>query len=247
MRFFELCKYSAEQALKGVLLKAIFAVIVLLLIALSLVPRLPLPEVVISISLVMGYAYFITATAGNIIEKTDRHMIELFLSKPVTRRDIILADFAGTVTAVSLSLMVLSVGLWVLYGLRLSVWDVKFLSLSASMILGFGAMYSFMILMGVAIRNSSVIILVWVGYAYIGALVLENRSEVIYTKMPSTIYKVIIDGVYYILPPIYSIQKVFSRLSFDNIQNFLPIIIPIISTACALTCAIIILGRKEPE
>ena len=152
-----------EQAIRGPMIKACFVIIVLLLILFSFIPSLPRPEVIIQISAVLGFAYFIVSTAGSIIEKTERFSVELFLSKPFTRRDIILADFLSTVTSISFLMVLLSIGVWLIFGIRQSEWEAPLLALSLSMIIGFSSLYSFIILTGILVRNAALVIVFSVG------------------------------------------------------------------------------------
>jgi len=234
-----------EQAMRGLMFKACFVIIVLLLVTFSFIPSLPRSEVIIQISTVLGFAYFIVSTAGSIIEKTERLSVELFLSKPFTRRDIIFADFLGTVTAVSFLVLLFSIGSWLIFGFRQNEWDATLLALSLSMIIGFSSLYSFVILTGILVRNAALVILFWVGYVYFGALLLEARSDFIYNKLSGVFYRVIFDTLYYGLPQVLSICKVFSRLKFGAFSDFSPIMFSLISGAAALTASVLIFNRRD--
>lgn len=227
------------------MVKACFVIIVLLLIAFSFTPSLPDPQIIIQITTVLGLAYFIVTTAGSIIEKTERFSVELFLSKPFTRRDIIFADFLGTVTSISFLMVLFSIGLWLIFGFRQNEWEASLLALSLSMVIAFSSLYCFIILTGILVRNTAIVILFWVGYVYFGALLLETRSDFIYGKLSGIYYRVIFDTLYYCLPQVLSICKIFSRLKFGALSDFSPIMFSLISGAVALMASVLIFNHRD--
>ena len=234
-----------EQSLREPMFRAFLVLILCSVVGLSVLPTLPQATVLYLTCSLLILAYFIVATAGNIIEKTDRFSIELFLAKPFSRRDIILADFLGTITVVSALSLLLSLGLWFVFGVRQNEWGPTFIALFFSLSLGFISLYCFIILTGLVIRNVSVVIITWVGYVYFGALLLETRADFIYAKMPGLYVRIVLDTVYYSLPHTLSIAKVFSRFTFNTINDFLPIIFSLASGTAALMSAVFIFNRRD--
>ena len=223
--------------------KAFFVLTICAGFGLFFLPTLPEARVVYATGSLLILAYFIVATAGNIIDKTDRLSIELFLSKPFSRRDVILADFLGTVTAVSVLSLLLSLGLWIVFGVRQNEWSHVVISLCFSLSVGFSMLYCFVILTGLLIRNVSIVIITWVSYVYVWSFMLETREDFVIAKNPSV--NIILDAIYYSLPQTFAIIKVFARFTFGTVNDFLPLIFSLVSGAAALIFAVFILNGRD--
>src|SRR5271169_3060731 len=127
MKLFRLYSYFSLQFFRGLLARVFIILTMILCVYLFTTQTLPLSTVVHQICLVL--AFYIVATAGSIIEKTEQYSIELILSKPYTRRDVILADFLSGVTVTAVLTLLLSLVLTLVYGIRAHVWDTTFLAL----------------------------------------------------------------------------------------------------------------------
>ena len=232
-----------EQALREPMFRAFLVLTICAALGLSLLPALPDARVVYASGSLLILAYFIVATAGSIIDKTDRLSIELFLSKPFSRRDVVLADCFGTVTAVSILALLISLVVLLVFGIRQNEWSHQVIALFFALSIGFGSLYCFVILTGLLIRNVSIVIITWVGYVYVGSFLLETRRDFAFTKSPPV--SIILDTIYYSLPQTFAIIKVFARFTFATLNDFLPIIFSVISGSAALMSAVFILNRRD--
>ncbi len=87
----------------------------------------------------------------NMLEKGN---IDLILSKPISRGQIIQGKFWGGVCVVLFNIAYLVIGLWLLIGLKFGVWDTELFITIASITFTFAVLYSLMILVGIATRSS---------------------------------------------------------------------------------------------
>ena len=229
------------------IMKAFLLLTICLVAWLSVTPKLPLASTLNTTCFLLALAYFVVATSGSIIDKTDRLTIELYLAKPFSRSGIILADFFGTSTVVSILSFLLSLGLWVVFGLRQHEWNPNFIALFFSLLLGFLSLYCFIILSGLLFRNVSVVVIMWVVFVYFIALLLEERLNFVYTQLPQIQYRVLFDGIYYLLPRLFGIYKSFSAILTQTSLDVSPVITSGLSAMGALTLAVFYFKRKDLE
>lgn len=248
MRLFRLYSYFSLQFFRGLLARVFIILTMILCVYLSITQTLPLSAVVHQICLILVLAFYIVATAGSIIEKTEQYSAELILSKPFTRRDVILADFLSSVTVTSVLTLLLSLVLTLVYGIRTHVLDTTFLALAIILIINFISLYSFIILTGILLKNVAIVTVFWIGYLYVGAIFLEERTELIYPQTGANFFvKVIFDGLYYLLPQIYAVSRAVTVLLSNTIWNPQSIMFTLSGGIAALVSSVYFFNRQELE
>ena len=248
MRFFQLSSYFSKQFFKALLVRAFIFIVALLCIFLFITPTFPLPRMVYQICSMLVLAYYVVATAGSIIERTQLSSVELILAKPFTRRDIILADFLSIITTTSILTLLLTLVVTLAYGIRWQEWSTTFLGLAISLNINFFALYGFILLSGILLKNIAVVTVLWIGYVYVGAILLETRSEFIYQNLGShSFVQLICDGVYYLLPQLYAVSRAITLSFSDASSNLLPLVFTITGGIAALTCSVYLFNRQELE
>ncbi|MEE9222599.1 MAG: hypothetical protein V3V40_04010 [Nitrosomonadaceae bacterium] len=237
--------YTMFETLLQPMFKAYFGITGLLFIFLALTPRLPQFKTVTEIAYLFFLLYFVVGTASIIIDRVERGSIELFLSKPFSRTDIIVATLLGVIGLVSLFSIFLVLGLWFIWGLRVGVWSGSILSYIGSLIFGFGTLYCFVLLSGIIIRNLAAIVFIWCGYVLFGSLALELRSTMLYPNIESDMIKGALDVLYYLLPQPFAIRTSFNSLFRGGSPSFLPVVTSCLTASLALLAAIFVLERKD--
>lgn len=248
MRFFRLYTYFSLQFFRGLLARVFIILTMVLSIYLFTAQTLPLDKVVHQICLILVLAFYVVATAGSIIEKTEQYSIELILSKPFTRRDVILADFLSGVTVTSVLTLLLTIVLTLAYGIRAHEWNTAFLALAIILIINFISLYSFIILSGILLKNVAIVTVFWIGYLYVGAIFLEARTELIYPQTGANFFiKATFDGLYYLLPPIYAVSRTITTLFSNTIWNSQPIMFTLSGGIVALVISVYLFNKQELE
>ena len=246
MRFSKLYRFNIAQLWRSPAIKAFVIVVVCGLVWLAVARKLPESKLVEQLCFVFIPVYVTVVTGGSIIEKTERPMMELILAKPFSRRDIILADYLSVVSVFVVTVLFLSIGLWLVFGLRVSEWGVGpiafFFSSAASIII----LYSYIILTGLLIRSASIVIMVWVGYVYFGVSLLEV-GELWMSKNGSQMPRLLYDILYSFLPHLLGIYRSTRDIFLNSTWNVIPIITSGISSILVLGVAIAYLNRKDVD
>ena len=87
----------------------------------------------------------------NMLEKGN---IDLILSKPVSRNQVIWGKFFGGVSIVFVNVVYLVLGLWVLIGLKFGVWGIDLWYSTLTITFAFSMLYGLIILVGIQTRSS---------------------------------------------------------------------------------------------
>ncbi len=133
----------------------------------------------------------------NMLEKGN---IDLLLSKPISRTQLLLGKYFGGLLVVLVNLAFLIIGVWLVIAMRFGVFNVDFLSIILSITFTFAALYSIMVLFGVITQGSVLGMMI----AYFIFLVLSpvlnaGRSQ-FGQLITSDFLKAVIDFFYYIIP-----------------------------------------------
>jgi ABC-type transport system involved in multi-copper enzyme maturation permease subunit len=105
----------------------------------------------------MGLAIF--ASAGLISAVFEPGRVELLLSKPVKRFQILLGRYLGNLLIVATNLFYLVFGFWIIFGAKTGVWRPHLLLASVVTLFVFAVMLAFILLTAVLWENAAVSIL----------------------------------------------------------------------------------------
>lgn len=178
----------------------------------------------------------------NMLEKGN---IDLILSKPISRGQIIQGKFWGGVCVVLFNIAYLVIGLWLLIGLKFGVWDTELFITIASITFTFAVLYSLMILVGIATRSSVLAMMLSYLIFFIFSPVLQMRDK-IYPLMDSAVMENIIDGIYYLIPKTSELGSITANLAAGGtIATYQPIISSFLFMILSLGLSIFIFSKKD--
>ena len=147
------------------------------------------------------------ATAGLVPDMLEKGTVDLYLSKPVARWELLLGKYLGGVAAIGANILYFLVGAWLVFGLRTGVWDPALLLTALIMIFMFACLYGLVTFFGVWTRSTATtIILTFVFLFIIEGPLLAHRDVTLYRISDNTIYHTIVDGFFYLFPQISGMQ-----------------------------------------
>jgi ABC-type transport system involved in multi-copper enzyme maturation permease subunit len=141
----------------------------------------------------------IFGVAGLIPSMLEKGTIDLFLSKPLARTELLLARALGAVAGIALNLLYFFIGIWLIFGLKVGVWHWAFLSSVIYVIFAFICFFSVVTLVGLITRSSGFSILLAFVFSFV-SLVLEARERGLYLLWDNIVYRRILDAFYYLTP-----------------------------------------------
>lgn len=147
------------------------------------------------------------ATAGVIPDSLEKGTVDLYLSKPLARWQLLLGKYLGCVAVMFAMILYFIGGIWLGFGVRIGVWNGQFLFSSLTMSFMFACIFSMVLFLGVLFRNAAIPIIGAFIYLMIIDNQLDNREFILYMLSDSAIYHRILDGLYYIFPQISGMQR----------------------------------------
>jgi len=186
--------------------------------------------------------FSVSSFIPNMLEKGN---IDLLLSKPVSRSQVLLGKFIGGSLMVFVNIIYLVFGLWLSIGVKFSVWDPSFLLVSLTITFTFCVLYSFIILMGI-LSKSSVIAMI---YSYLIFFIFSPllASRELYSAFIENQFEgYIVEFFYYITPQTSELGKITTELASGNgIYEVEPFISSFLLMILILGLSIFIFSKKD--
>jgi len=171
--------------------------------------------------------------AGLIPSMLEKGTIDLFLSKPLARVELLMARALGAVAGIALNLLYFFIGIWLILGLKAGVWHWAFLSSVIYVIYAFICFFSVVTLVGLITRSSSFSILLAFVFSFV-SLVLEARERGLYLLWDNVVYQRVLDVFYYITPQLNAMlensTRVVGRLPYAPEFTIMPFVYSFFST-----------------
>ncbi len=148
----------------------------------------------------------IFATAGVIPETLEKGTADIYFSKPLRRGEILVGRTVGAGVAIFLNILYFLGGIWVILGLKIGVWDPRFLVAPLGMTLVFLSLYAMVVFLGVLSRNTAIAIIGAFLFQFVIVALLQHREAVLYPLSSSGGYHTFLDALYYLFPQISALQ-----------------------------------------
>lgn len=143
----------------------------------------------------------IFATAGIVPSMMEKGTIDLLLSKPLPRWQILWGRALGGIIAIGANLLLFTIAIWSLYGLASGVWHTPFIVMTCLIAFStFLVVYTAIVAVNVTTES-------WVlpmSLAYVHVIILSNflaaRESTIFEWVRTPALQSIITGLYFVLP-----------------------------------------------
>jgi ABC-2 type transport system permease protein len=171
--------------------------------------------------------------------------IDLLLSKPVSRTEIILAKFIGGVLFIFLSLTYLIGSIWLILSLKSGYWHFEFLYSIFWFSLSFSVIYSLIILIGL-LSQSTILSIIVSFFITIFCGILASRESTIFSFVDSDSIKFIINFIYYILPKPTDINSIaMNMITGEPIKSYMPVYSSVLFMIVALSVSVFYFKEKD--
>ncbi len=148
----------------------------------------------------------IFATAGVFPDTLEKGTADIYFSKPLRRGEILVGRVLGAGVAIFLNILYFLVGVWVILGVKIGIWDPRFLMAPLGMTLVFLSLYAIVVFLGVLSRNTAIAIIGAFLFQFVIVSLLQNRELVLYPLSANGGYRTFLDALYYIFPQISALQ-----------------------------------------
>ncbi len=186
--------------------------------------------------------FSVSSFIPNMLEKGN---IELLLSNPVSRAQILLGKFFGGVLVVFINLLFLIAGIWVLTGLKFGIWEASILYAVLTITFTFAVLYGLIILLGILSRSSVLAMMVTYLIFLIVSPLLAGREKLALLIKNETV-KGLLDVLYYVFPKTSEMGNITMLASTGGVvENFQPVITSFLFMILTLYISIIIFNKKD--
>jgi len=192
-------------------------------------PPLTLSRVVIAVeSVVAGVAYWIGillalfASASLFPDLQSDGRVELLLSKPIGRLNVLVGHMLGVWSAIGLLAVYLLGGVWVIMSLKTGVWNPRFLLSLLLVVAMFAVMYAAVMLMGVWTESTALGLIVSYGLIFV-SMVLAAADQIGPTLGP--VGSPVFWGLYHTLPNFTEVTQIVSTLAEgETVSSWYPFV-----------------------
>lgn len=192
----------------------------------------------------IGLFLSIFAVSGFIPALIEKGNIDLFLSKPVSRTDLILGKFTGGTIMIFLNITYLVVGLWVMLGLILGIWNFGFLYVIPVITFTFMVLYGVIILTGILTGSSILAMMLSAIIFVILSPILSARAE--YAVIIGDTWSTVTDIFYYLIPQTNEMGNIALKLASGmEVASYQPLLVNTGLLFLTMSLAIIIFNKKD--
>lgn len=150
----------------------------------------------------------------------EKGTIDLMISKPISRFNILLSKYLGAVLFVFASMVFLFGSIWLILSAKSGYWDVTFLFSIITMTLAFAVMYSIVILISLLTQSTIVSILVNFFLIFVLCPILSSREIIIFPLIQNETVQFIFNFFYYIFPKPGEIKDITISILSEQPLNF---------------------------
>jgi ABC-type transport system involved in multi-copper enzyme maturation permease subunit len=153
--------------------------------------------------------------AGLVPGMLEKGTVDLFLSKPLTRAELLMARALGAASGIAMNLIYFFVGIWLIFGLKAGVWHWGFLSSVIYVVYAFTCFFSVVTIAGLITRSAGFSIMIAFSFALV-SWGLELREKGLYLLSDNVIYHRLLDALYYLTPQLNAMLDNSSRVIGKN-------------------------------
>ncbi|MGA9119610.1 MAG: ABC transporter permease subunit [Bacteroidota bacterium] len=187
----------------------------------------------------------IFATAGVLPDTLEKGTADVYFSKPLRRGEILAGRTLGAGIAIFLNILYFLGGVWLILGLRIGVWDTRFLIVPFGMTLVFLSLYAIVAFLGVLSRNTAIAIIGAFLFQFVIVGLLQNRETVLYPLSSSGAYHTFLDALYYIFPQSSGLQEAVVKFVAGQPTEWRSLASALLSAAGWYTASWWILDRAD--
>ncbi len=192
-----------------------------------------------------GLFLSIFASASFIPKMLEKGSVEILLSKPIPRSEIIIGKFLGVTLMVFVNIAYFVFALYVMIGLKFASWDISLLSVIFTITLTFAVLYSLIILIGILTKSSLFAMMLTYLIFFVISPVLALRETLGFLS-DNSFWKFVTDLLYYILPRTSELGSLTTLISGGGeINDYSVLIHSALFLILSLFLSIIIFNKKD--
>jgi ABC-type transport system involved in multi-copper enzyme maturation permease subunit len=205
-----------------------------------------LQAIMTSVSYLLVLIFCIISSASFIPSMVDKGTIDLLLSKPLSRFNILLSKYLGAVIFVGISLVYFIGAIWLILSIKSGYWNFSFLFTILSLTFAFAVMYSIVVVIGLTTQSSVIAILVNLFLLFVICPILAARETVIFTFVQNEVVRFVFNFFYYVFPKPGEINDITIKLiTGEPVASWQPVITSFLFCAAVMSYSVYYFSRKD--
>ena len=195
----------------------------------------------------LGLLLAIFSSSSFIPTMLEKGNIDLLLSKPVSRTELILGKYIGGLLVVFINVFFLVFGVWLIISVKFGFWDPVFLSVSLVITFTFAVLYSMIVLFGIITQGSVFgMMMAYFTFLILSPLLFAAKEKFL-AAIDSVFLKYLIKVCYYIVPKTSELMgSVLNSITAGKaIETFQPVITSLVFLILMLLLSIVIFRKKD--
>ncbi len=193
---------------------------------------------------VLGVFLAVFATGSQMPNLQRRGTVDLYVTRPITRTHLLLGRFVGAVTLVTVNLLFLCGGVFLIISLKTRVWNPRFLAAAGLILVVFLSYLGFMYLVGALFSSTPLSIML--PYALYMVSIPLAAHDRIAAAMDSRFAAGVVHSLYWVLPKTAEIGRDITGYVLGRTT---PELLPLATTAAfgavCLAGALVFFNRKS--
>jgi ABC-type transport system involved in multi-copper enzyme maturation permease subunit len=162
------------------------------------------------------------ATSGLIPSLLQMGNIDLIISKPLSRWQILSGRFLGAVSIVAFNVFYLVIFSWLILSLKTGFWNWGFLLSGVMIVITYAILYALMVFLGIVTRSSAFSLMITYLILFFSPLLLQRDQ--IYALLAGKFYGYLLDGLYHFLPKTSELGNITRLLvQGESINSWTPL------------------------
>jgi ABC-type transport system involved in multi-copper enzyme maturation permease subunit len=184
------------------------------------------------------------ATSSLIPSFLEKGSIDLLISKPLSRFQILTGRYLGAVTIVAFNIFYLIIFAWLILSIKTGIWNFGFLLAGVMIVLTYAILFALMTFLGVTIRSGPFSLMITYLIIFFSPLLLQRES--IYALLSNKFYGYFFDGLYHFLPKTSELGNI-TRLLVQGMEvtSWMPLWTSLVFGVIMLTVSNVVFGRKN--
>ena len=191
-----------------------------------------------------GMALAVFASAGLVAAVFEPGRIELLLSKPVSRTQLLLGRYVGNVLVVAVNIAYLTVGSWIIFGVKTGVWGAGYLWSSVFTVFIFAVLLAVIVLVGVLWESAAVAIMATFGIMIVTPILAQRAT--IERLLSADWSRDVVRVLYYVLPKTSDISVIIRHLILNQpVESWMPVWSTALFGAVVLAAGVLHFRRRS--
>jgi ABC-type transport system involved in multi-copper enzyme maturation permease subunit len=176
----------------------------------------------------------------------EKGVIDLLLSKPLSRVTLLFGKVLGGLVVVVALLGYFTVGAWLIVSVATGIWAGGFLWSLVPILLSFMSLYALMVFVGLLTRSGTLgMILSYLFFAILSAL-FYSREELLFQFVTNEMWRGVVTFCYYVTPQLRDMTEIAANVIQEKaITNYIPFVNVIGFSIALLGASAITFARKE--